>query len=417
MAAETILVVDDAPDIQYFVCDTVLHPAGYQVLRSGDGRNALELALSAAPDLMLLDINLPNWSGLEVLQALRREGCTIPVILMTSYGTEETLLRALRLGARDFLEKPFTEEQVLSAVGTALTEVRWQNDRQQMARDLEEANQRLQRQLTAWSTLNGIGQAITATLDEADVYQRVVWGINQLMRVEAGSLYLVDEASGDLVLQISLGGKLEQRGGIRLKAGQGIAGWVAQNRKPALVTDVKSDPRFYGGVDLQTGFHTHAVLAVPLMSKGKVLGVIQVLNPQGNKYKFDASDQKLLEGLAAAVAVAVENARLHAKMRQTVSLGTLRQTAATLSHYINNSLTVIGLVANVLKTPDQAEKLVQHPEHLLEAGVTLEAETERIAQTLRVLNQATQLRTTIYQGDTLMIDIEPELRALTEKKS
>lgn len=417
MVAETVLVVDDAPDIQYFLCDSVLQPAGYHMLRCGDGRNGLELAMSASPDLVLLDINLPNMSGLEVLQALRRQGFTMPVILMTSHGTEENLLRALRLGARDFLEKPFSTEQVLSAVSTVLTEARWQKDRQQMARDLEEANQRLQRQLTAWSTLNGIGQAITATLDEAEVHQRVMWGINQLLHVEAGSLYLVDEASGDLVLQVSLRGKMEQRGGLRLKSGQGIAGWVAQNHRSALVIDVKSDPRFYGGIDAQTGFHTHAVLAVPLMSKGKVLGVIQVLNPLGNKFKFDASDQKLLEGLAAAVAVAVENARLHAKMRQTVSLGTLRQTVVTLSHYINNSLTVIGLVANVLKTPEQAEKLVRHPAHLLEAGTTLEEESERIVQILRILNQATQLRTTVYQGDTLMIDIEPELRALAEKKS
>jgi DNA-binding response OmpR family regulator len=416
MPSETILVIDDAASIRDFLCQSILQPAGYQVVACKDGLSGLKQALAQPPGLILLDINLPGKTGLDVLKDLRQAGAEIPSIVMTSYGSEEAILQSFRLGAKDFLQKPFTAKEVLKAVADALAESRWQKERAQMTRDLAEANQKLQQQLKAWATLNGIGQTITSTLDEADVQKRLMWGINQLMQVEAGSLYLIDEPSGDLVLQISLGRHMEQKGGLRLKAGQGIAGWVAQHQRPALVPDVQADERFFNQVDQRTGFKTRSMLAVPLNAKGKLLGVIQVINPVGSKASFDLSDQQLLQALAAYVAVGVENARLYTKMRQTLTLETLKQTVVTLSHYINNSLTVLSLLSNILKTETTDGTLGQNSEQLLEMAGTIQEETERIARIISVLNQATTLRNVTYQGETLMLDIEPELRKISGEK-
>jgi len=413
---ETILVVDDSRDIQAFLCDSVLEPAGYRVLSAQDGYTGLAMALEHNPDLILLDISMPGGkTGLDLLKELKQRGYTMPVIIMTSFSSEETILQSLRLGAKDFLYKPFTYDDALASVGNALAETVWMRERAQMNRALNEANLRLQEQLKAWSTLNMIGQAITSTLEETDVRRRLMWGINRLLRVEAGSLFLVDEESGDLVLEISLGGILEKEGGLRLKMGQGIAGWTAKNNRSALVPDVRSDKRFFPNVDLRTGFITRSVLTVPLTIKDNVLGVIQVINPIGAKKYFDENDQKLLEALAASVAVAVENARLYAKMRQTITIETLRQTVVTLSHYINNSLTVLVMVAGDLHENALHGGEGSSSERVLEAAVAIQSETHHIATILKILHKVTSPRNTVYQGETSMIDIEAELQAALSK--
>lgn len=408
MAGETILVVDDSEVMQSFICQTALEPAGYRVLSAYDGNAGLEQALDCEPDLILLDLSMPGKSGLEVLEALREEGLTTPVIVMTSYGSEESILKSLRLGAKDFLQKPFTDEDVLGAVANALAEMRWQRERAHMAQALAQANQELQEQLKAWANLNFIGQAISSTLEEADVQRRLMWGINQLMRVEAGSLYLVDEETGELVLQISLKGKIEKKGGLRLKPGQGIAGWVARHNRPALVADAQGDERFYSQVDRKTGFVTRSVLTVPLTVKGQVLGVIQVINPLGSKEQFDRADQELLEALAASVAVAVENARLYARMRETITLETLRQTVTTLAHHINNALMSLGGNLQLIE-----EKLRQDetcPPDILEMVSMGQADVAEIVAVMRVLRRLAKVKSASYYGQAQMIDVDAALR-------
>jgi sigma-B regulation protein RsbU (phosphoserine phosphatase) len=96
---------------------------------------------------------------------------------------------------------------------------------------------------------------------------------------------------------------------VTLKMGEGIAGWVAQNRKPVIVRDAQNDPRFFGQADKQTGFITRTLLCVPLIHQGELLGVISVLNSK-NKPSFDTEDQELLESFANLSAVAIIRSRL-----------------------------------------------------------------------------------------------------------
>ena len=147
MNTETILVVEDSDEIRQFLCHSILERSGYRMISARDGIEGLEKALANKPDLILLDINMPGKSGLEVLQELKSSGLLIPAIVMTSYGSEENILKSLRLGAKDFLQKPFEKGSVLSAVSDALAETRWQRERAQMAEALTSANRRLQEQL------------------------------------------------------------------------------------------------------------------------------------------------------------------------------------------------------------------------------------------------------------------------------
>ena len=130
MARERVLIIDDSADIRSFLQDMVLGPRGYVVTVATDGQSGLELALAQKPDLILLDVNMPRMTGLEVLEALREHDFSAPVILMTFYGSENIAVQAFRLGVRDYVRKPFEVEEVLAAIDRALTESRLRRERE-----------------------------------------------------------------------------------------------------------------------------------------------------------------------------------------------------------------------------------------------------------------------------------------------
>src|SRR4030095_14601214 len=108
-----ILVVDDEPEMVRGLEDN-LRFEGYQIITAGDGERALALALSEAPDLILLDLMLPGLSGWDVCRALRQRGLDIPVIMLTARGTEADQVQGLELGADDYVTKPFSLRELLA---------------------------------------------------------------------------------------------------------------------------------------------------------------------------------------------------------------------------------------------------------------------------------------------------------------
>jgi DNA-binding response OmpR family regulator len=136
MAGETILIVDDSLEIRNFLDDVVLSPMGFSVHSAGDGQAGLDLAAGCRPDLILLDMNMPRMSGLEMLEALRGAQLAAPAILMTAYGSETVAIEAFRLGVRDYLVKPFTDEEILQAINRALNESRLARAKEELNRNL-----------------------------------------------------------------------------------------------------------------------------------------------------------------------------------------------------------------------------------------------------------------------------------------
>jgi DNA-binding response OmpR family regulator len=139
---ELVLVVEDNHDIRRLVCN-VLQGHGFLAAEAHAGWKALELAESSPPDVLLLDWQLPDISGLDVLRALRTGGCQSPAILMTGYGSEELAMVALRLGVRNYLLKPFSNDELLKAVELALAESRLRRKNTLLAEELAQATQRL----------------------------------------------------------------------------------------------------------------------------------------------------------------------------------------------------------------------------------------------------------------------------------
>jgi UDP-3-O-[3-hydroxymyristoyl] N-acetylglucosamine deacetylase len=117
--SETILVVDDEENIRQTLRG-VLSDEGFEVLEAPDGRRALELLAHTAPRLAIVDVWMPDVDGIELVERMRTQAPGVPIIVISGHGTIETAVRVIRLGAFDFLEKPFPLDALLNVVGRAL---------------------------------------------------------------------------------------------------------------------------------------------------------------------------------------------------------------------------------------------------------------------------------------------------------
>lgn len=158
------------------------------------------------------------------------------------------------------------------------------------------------------NTLNDIAATITSSLDPRQVYRLVVQKINEYFHVEAGSLLLLDQQTDELVFMMTLEAGEEKLAGVRVPPGQGLVGEAIRTRQPVVVLDAQNDPRFYKKVSEDVGFVTRSVLCVPMLVKGREIGVIQLLNKlEGD---FDTDDANRLSLMANTIAVAIDNANL-----------------------------------------------------------------------------------------------------------
>ncbi len=118
-----LLVIDDEPSILH-AFRRVFRDPGLTLLTASSGGEGLELAARAAPDVVILDLRLPDQSGLDVFRQLRERGVRAPVIFITGHGSSETALEAMELGAYGYLPKPLEVAQIRELVHRALAESR-----------------------------------------------------------------------------------------------------------------------------------------------------------------------------------------------------------------------------------------------------------------------------------------------------
>ena len=191
-----VLVIDDSSQIRDFVTEYILHPNGYAVDIATDGAVGLEKALATAPDLILMDYEMPHMSGVEVLRRLRENNNNVPVILMTSHGSEQVAVEVFRLGVQDYITKPFGVEEMLRAVENALTLTRFQREKETLTQRVMEANQQLEQRVSELNILYRIGKSITALMDPEVMLDRIVDAGLFITNGDEGSLVLVDPNTG-----------------------------------------------------------------------------------------------------------------------------------------------------------------------------------------------------------------------------
>jgi signal transduction histidine kinase/HAMP domain-containing protein len=205
--------------------------------------------------------------------------------------------------------------------------------------------------------LNQLGQQLTASLSQHQITAQLSRVLTEVIAVQGVSVWLRDEEKKEeLVCWAAcnqLGVEPDQSPvNVRVRADQGVVGWVMQHKESVIISDAANDDRFFSGVDEQTRFQTRSLLAVPLQVRGSVIGVLEMVNKIVGP--FDEDDLNLTEALAASVAVAIDNARLIGELRQ-YTVGLERQNAEldafahTVAHDLKNPLSGLTAFSTMLE--------------------------------------------------------------------
>jgi len=296
---EEILVIDDSEHVSRMLAQTVLPELGYRAAIALTGKSGLERLRARLPDLILLDLQLPDMNGLDFLRILTQEGIDVPVILMTAHGSEMIAVEAFRLGARNYLIKPFSDSEAREVIDQALRERRLQRERDRLFQLLQQRVQEL-------TVLTRVGKSVTALMDQRQLFDRIVEAAVYITQADEGILFQYVEQKHELIPLALRNVTVESPDRLRLPLADSLVGQVVRSGKLLRLHRGMTDEP----IAITKTMVVQATLQVPLQVGDRIIGVLVVNNRRSSR-AFNDSDQYLLAALADYAAIALENSRLY----------------------------------------------------------------------------------------------------------
>ena len=331
-----VLVVDDSREMRDFVIQCVLEPHGFEVEQAHDGAEGVRKALRGDIDLMLLDLEMPKMNGFEVLDALCARRSEIPVILMTSHGSEAIAVELFRKGVRDYVIKPFDANEMLETIERSLIGVRLQREKEALTARLMQTNHQLEQRLTELNTFYQIGKSVTSLMERDQLLERIVDAALYITGAEGGALLLHDQ-KGEMLREY-----------VRKRRAEGEEQQVPARRSE---NQLAADAVRKGDATM-----TAAMLYAPLKVGERTIGALGVSNKVTGRF-FNDHDRRLLMALADYAAIAIENARLLQQVEQAKEREK-KQMRSLFERYVG---------------PSVVEKLVAQPETVELGGIRQQA--------------------------------------------
>jgi len=354
------LLVDDDERLT-FVLSAHLRTNGYEVATAANGQEALELAESFQPDVIVMDIGMPVMDGVEATRRLKQDPATehIPIIMLTARSRTEDLVIGLEAGAQEYVVKPFEVAELLARIRTMMRLA-------VTRRELDEANDQLANQVASKTRQLELLYNYARSLNEATslpaIYELVVTSVQKLTGSQRISLMLKEGDGKHLRCVQAVGIDPEIVGKIRVKAVDGIAGRVFTSGKTFVA-------RAYGE-DAESESHkryaTQAFLSTPLIStslitQDETLGVLNVTDRDDGSAAggFSQDEIDCIRSIADSAAIGVRNAQQRQRLRESVKV--LLLTVGRLAEYrdeeTGDHLERVANYARIL-----AEELRQSPD-------------------------------------------------------
>ncbi len=301
-SVDTVLIVEQDAELRSVLRDIVLASQKFRVIEAQDGPTALSMFLRAQPDVVILALELPGLSGRDMLVALKSQGYRGPLIVLAERDSPHSPIEAFRLGAMDYIIKPFREAEVLAAVERCMRPVRLRRERDSLVTRLQAANQQLESHGKELAALYELGEAVTALDGLEKVSQRVLERAVTLTEADYALLLLRDESSGQLKVSAGLNLPISIADRQGENVGDKLTEWVMGTHEP-LVADTETFRQFDAGKGV------FAAIYAPLVVQNASLGVLMVGNHQ-RRVNFTSSHTQLVQALANTLAMAVVSLRL-----------------------------------------------------------------------------------------------------------
>lgn len=298
MARERILIVDDEIETRD-VCKRLLSKKGYLVKFAEDGRTALKVIRDNYFQVVLADLKMPGIDGLTLLKRIKEERPRTEVIIITGYASINTAVKAMRIGAYDYIVKPFDINELALVVGRCL-------EKQRLTSKVGELKEVV--------ALYEVSKAMRSVMDLGKLLKTILKLACETMAGDGGVLMLFDRNGKELLPRVRIGLKRKWLGTIKREIEERIPEWTRKGNSPLLLrnivgdySDGRKDKRFKNNI---------SGIAVPLRIKGRVFGVISVNNFRGNGEKFTGESAKLLTIFATNASLALENAKVYVRLEQ-----------------------------------------------------------------------------------------------------
>jgi two-component system, cell cycle sensor histidine kinase and response regulator CckA len=292
-----LVIVDDEIELLTSLAEK-LAKRGYNTVTFSSPREALKALENQRFDLLLTDLMMPDMDGIALLQAARQLDPYLVGVVMTGQATVQTAVDALKMGAVDYILKPFKINVILPALARALE-----------MRRLRLENIQLRETVGIYELCN----AISFTLDFQTLLNKIADAAMQQCEAEEASIMLPTETGDELRVSVVRG---ENRGhllGERISIDQGVAGWVARHREPVTVAGEAKDPRF---APLQPRGDIRHAISMPMLVGGALVGILNV-NATSRRHPFTMGQVKALSILANTGAAALQGAKLHLEIRRS----------------------------------------------------------------------------------------------------
>ena len=313
---ERILIVESDPDISDLVGRQALQPLGYQLTLTGDAGAAIKSAVQTSPDLIIANLNLPGLSGKDLITALTSQGISAPLVVIAEKGQEQSVIQSFRLGAVDAILWPARDAEVVRVVERALQQTHETRARVQVDRQLEAANQELQRTVRELTIILAIGKAVTSTTDTRRLFDQIVEGAMQVAESETSWLMIRDENTRTFLLTAHRNLPESWAKKINQPLDDGISALVA----------VSAETLSIHGTPLEK-FKVAALgksaAVVPIKVQNEVIGLLIVVRKADSE--IDKVAQSLLEAVADYASISLVNARLFRVVQQNVEAARMNE--------------------------------------------------------------------------------------------
>jgi DNA-binding response OmpR family regulator len=348
-SGDRILVVEPDPTISDLIGRQALQSMGHQVAVATDAAGAISKAVQWAPDVILVDLNLPGLSGKDLLVAFASQGIRSPLIVIARRGSEADIIQTFRLGAADYLLLPVREAEVINAVNRVLQQVHDRRERDQLAQQLQQTNQEMQARVRELTTIYAVGKAMTSITDRSYLFEKIVDASIRSTRADLAWLLLREDEKKPFVLAAEH--NLPDGLGVHVNQpwDDGISSLVSLSGE---ALSIHGDPlrRF------KISALGQAVLIVPVKAQKSVIGLLVMVRKA--HVPFGSSEQHLLEALADYASISLVNARLFRAIEERAQQLQRAAEAAHISSEIDDDILrqvkaeLAGQVNAALKTMD-----------------------------------------------------------------